>query len=120
MNIKRNQLRRLIESTLINEFFDDVISTGLDLAVKTADVGLDTAKEVLKNPEAESMMTDLIKAAGADKLGIELFKEMFPKSSVFLAYLKSKNVKSYGLKQLNDHLIVPVYSPATGELRSIQ
>ena len=35
-------------------------------------------------------------------------------------YLKSKNVKSYGLKQLNDHLIVPVYSPATGELRSLQ
>jgi len=92
MNIKRSQLRRLIESTLINEFLDSIISTGLDIASSTAEVGLDTAKEVLKNPEAESMMTDLIKATGADKLGIELFKEMFPKSSVFLAYLKRKNV----------------------------
>jgi len=35
-------------------------------------------------------------------------------------YLKSKNVKSYGLKQLNESLIVPVYSPASGELRSLQ
>jgi phage/plasmid primase-like uncharacterized protein len=35
-------------------------------------------------------------------------------------YLKSKNVKSYGLKQMNESLIVPVYSPASGELRSLQ
>jgi phage/plasmid primase-like uncharacterized protein len=35
-------------------------------------------------------------------------------------YLKNKNVKSYGLKQLNESLIVPVYSPVSGELRSLQ
>jgi len=34
-------------------------------------------------------------------------------------YLTSKKVKSYGLKQLNGNLIVPVYS-TTGELRSLQ
>jgi len=34
-------------------------------------------------------------------------------------YLTNKKVKSYGLKQLNGNLIVPVYS-TTGELRSLQ
>ncbi len=34
-------------------------------------------------------------------------------------YLTSKKVKSYGLKQLNGNLIVPVYS-TSGELRSLQ
>ena len=35
-------------------------------------------------------------------------------------YLKSKNVKSYGLKQLNGSLIVPVISATSGEVRSLQ
>jgi phage/plasmid primase-like uncharacterized protein len=34
-------------------------------------------------------------------------------------YLTNKKVKSYGLKQLNGNLIVPVYS-TTGEIRSLQ
>ena len=35
-------------------------------------------------------------------------------------YLNSKNVKSYGLKQLNGSLIVPVISAVSGEVRSLQ
>jgi phage/plasmid primase-like uncharacterized protein len=34
-------------------------------------------------------------------------------------YLTNKKVKSYGLKQLNGNLIVPVYS-TTGQVRSLQ
>ena len=49
-------------------------------------------------------------------------KERYKKCQPIISheYLKSKNVKSYGLKQLNESLIVPVYSPASGELRSLQ
>src|SRR6056300_32140 len=35
-------------------------------------------------------------------------------------YLNNKNVKSYGLKQLNGSLIVPVISAVSGEMRSLQ
>tara|TARA_B100000900_G_scaffold297895_1_gene256429 strand:+ start:948 stop:1613 length:666 start_codon:yes stop_codon:yes gene_type:complete len=82
-------------SNLINEFLGDLsglADAALDVAGDAAEMSVDAAVDVLKTPAAQKMMNDMIKQSGADEVGIDLFKKMFPKSGEFLKYLEGKGV----------------------------
>ena len=88
MKIKYSDLQKLIKESLNEGDVDGFLGS----LTKIAATGIDVATDTLKEPEIQNFMSDFASAAGVDKVGLDLFKKMFPKSQPFLDYLKSKNV----------------------------
>lgn len=90
-------------------------------SINTNDLAPVDRQALQKQMEEAVKRAEEAKKIRHDEVAAEV-QERYKKCQPVIAheYLKSKNVKSYGLKQLNESLIVPVLSPTTGELRSLQ
>ena len=78
-------------------------------------------QELQKRMEEAVERAEVAKKVRHDEVAKEV-KERYKKCQPVISheYLKNKNVKNYGLKQLNGSLIVPVSSAVSGEVRSLQ
>ena len=89
-------------------------------SIDTNQLSIVDRQELQKQMEEASAKSRKIRQQKQDEVAIEV-QERFKicHEAADHEYLTNKKVKSYGLKQLNGRLIVPVYS-TTGQLRSLQ
>jgi phage/plasmid primase-like uncharacterized protein len=89
-------------------------------SIDTNQLSIVDRQELQKQMEEASAKSRKVRQQKQDEVAVEV-QERFKicHEAVDHEYLTNKKVKSYGLKQLNGRLIVPVYS-TTGQLRSLQ